>query len=615
MSLLRHLLPALSCLFPVLVNAQAEFEWRRQDTLAPSLRHAGLALYADSGRLGLATTGGQRLTPPAYDRIFGLEGLVARTTRDGRFGWIDRAGHERAAPTYFELRSFADGFAAYRDSSTGLWGIVGADGRILHRPRFDEVSAFHEGRAIMRSGIHYGIIDTAGAVRTVFDTAALRGIPNEYFAQDFFDLRRLALNPARSLLLYREGRALYRAAVAGRFRFGYLGAGGQKVIAPQFDDASNFKEGLAAVKRGGLWSLIDSNGAALLPFRYAGATVAPAGLLILSTKAGTGVADRKGSWRIPPRYQNIVAGPDSFFYVFNGSGWGLLHASGRTILQPVYTGIRPLGPGRFLATELASTYSLNTGVPRFSFTGRIYLADDRGHIDSSGFSYTETRMGGDFFHPSMLRSSPFVFTVGGNFEDGWLLIGLSRGSGFPWDKHIPAFPAFMDAKGRLMPTGRAYPVMPFIDGLAVLRLETDSVGSGSRRPLYGLIDKTGRTLLPNSYTELRPLAWPWASQLVLVALDGKWGVVDTANSVVLPLQWESLLPTTAGAIVGMGETGSGTRKMRYGFIDLSGKLLVPIVYDRLVESDRGLLHGWKEGKHQALDKSGAVLPLDPDSLH
>jgi uncharacterized protein (TIGR02145 family) len=50
--------------------------------------------------------------------------------------------------------------------------------------------------------------------------------------------------------------------------YGYKDSNGQWAISPQFDDAIDFSENLAAANRDGLWGFVDRNGQEKIPFQY-----------------------------------------------------------------------------------------------------------------------------------------------------------------------------------------------------------------------------------------------------------------------------------------------------------------------------------------------------------
>jgi hypothetical protein len=575
------------------------------DTSWLALRRSGLLLCASRGKLGLCDTSGRVLTAPSFDKIFPFEGNLARVARNGALGWIDRRGNLQF-PALADLSSFSEERAAYRAERDDRWGIIRADGQVVRGPAFDELGAFREGWAPFRNGIHYGIVDSTGKERILFDTSMLSDLKNPGLPGVILPTDAFLQNPERAWLSFREGRAIYPQWRKGRRLFGYLGPDGKPLIAAQFRAASNFRDGVATVYTEAGWGIIDRAGHWLLPARYRYAEVEKDSFLILGATKGLGIADRKGRWLIAPRYRKIIGACDSLFYVCGSSGWGLVRAPGRTVLPAAYLGIRPFGAGRFLVTRLLETHSLNTGIPRFSFTGGLLIVRSDGHIDNTRYSFSETKMGRDWFDWSLVTESPQSFAAPGVFSEGLLPLARSEGgAGFLFQKDV-SFPAnWLDTTGGLFSDSSWDWTGPFFGGFALVarQLPSDSARPNTSPVRYGLLNRSGALVLPVQYRTLLQGALPVAPHLFVAQLEDKWGLIDSAGRVVIPFEWDLLQAASAGLIAAK-RTGNGSKEMHYGFLGIAGEVLLPPIYNWLQEDDRGQLKA-SDGKGLfVVDKSG-----------
>src|SRR5947207_1785967 len=107
--------------------------------------------------------------------------------------------------------------------------------------------------------------------------------------------------------------ALFPAPQAPTWRF--IDNRGKTVIAPRFEAALPYSEGLAAVKREGRWGYIDRNGSEVIPIRYRAVQSFRNGVAIVDTGLPdhpVGVIDTSGSWVTPPLFRSLSAadGPD-----------------------------------------------------------------------------------------------------------------------------------------------------------------------------------------------------------------------------------------------------------------------------------------------------------------
>lgn len=117
-----------------------------------------------------------------------------------------------------------------------------------------------------------------------------------------------ALALAAALVLWLVLRDIRSEKEAPR-RFGFLDTRGQEIIAPAFEEAQGFSEGLAAVKAGGLWGYIDRAGTMVIPpyfgqarpFAEGAAAVKVGGAL---DGADWGFIGIDGHWLIEPRFHD-----------------------------------------------------------------------------------------------------------------------------------------------------------------------------------------------------------------------------------------------------------------------------------------------------------------------
>jgi hypothetical protein len=67
-------------------------------------------------------------------------------------------------------------------------------------------------------------------------------------------------------------------------KWGYIDKTGALVIQPQFDSASGFSDGLAAVQQGQKWGYIDKTGAPVIQYQFSGANDFSDGLAAVWTQ-------------------------------------------------------------------------------------------------------------------------------------------------------------------------------------------------------------------------------------------------------------------------------------------------------------------------------------------
>ncbi len=78
---------------------------------------------------------------------------------------------------------------------------------------------------------------------------------------------------------------------------------------PQYQDATDFADGLAAVRRDKVWGYIDSTGKSVIAFRFEKAHPFSQVLAVVQLNGRYGFIDRKGAMVIEPRFDGADALP------------------------------------------------------------------------------------------------------------------------------------------------------------------------------------------------------------------------------------------------------------------------------------------------------------------
>lgn len=146
----------------------------------------------------------------------------------------------------------------------------------------------------------------------------------------------------------------------GKKKYGFRYASGRQVIAPQFDDAKPFSEGLAAVcvRRKGIrhWGFIREDGEIAIDFQFgdtrsfSGGYAAVKALNPDNDCKQSGYINKNGDWVIKPSYHMALdfyqgAAPVCVCTETSGNIFGLVDASGAYIALPTYKHISPFSKG------------------------------------------------------------------------------------------------------------------------------------------------------------------------------------------------------------------------------------------------------------------------------
>ncbi len=238
----------------------------------------GLASACRGNLEGCIDPTGRWVIEPAFQEIGPFEDGLAYAIRGGQWGCIDRSGTFVIPPTFQYLGSFRDGLA--RIKRGGLNGYVDRSGRLVISPRFAVAGDFCECLASVGPTGHlekYFVNPTGelvlGPFRSAKDFSEGWAVVVDAEGPCFIDAKgevTLRLQGPAQAERFRDGLASAKtfSCDADPFRYGYIDRHGRWVIAPTFDFAGDFEDGIARVELEGKWGMIDREGRYVIPPRF-----------------------------------------------------------------------------------------------------------------------------------------------------------------------------------------------------------------------------------------------------------------------------------------------------------------------------------------------------------
>lgn len=308
--------------------------------------------------------------------------------------------------------------------------------------------------------------------------------------------------------LFSEGLAAVMADGERGRKWGYIDPTGQEVIAPKYDNALSFSEGLAAVSTsieggGSKYGFIDQNGNEVIPCQYDKASSFSEGRARVEENGEGFLIDQTGSKVGPCPYYLLSPFSEGFAIVSedeyqSGNGdtryFGFIDRSGQEITPLQYT-----NAGDFIE-------------------GRAVVARNEkcGFIDQTGEEVIPCQ------YDSVYSFSEGLAPVKKDGE--WTFINKHGKKGVYCEYQYQEFG-------------------PFSEGLAAAKKGDE----------WGFIDKNGREVISCQYNDVGF----FTDGLAPVEKDGKWGYIDRSGRELIPLQFEMAYPFREGAAVAVwnGEVG------------------------------------------------------------
>ena len=201
-----------------------------------------VSTYSVGGGCGYIDKMGQIAIEPQYDFAYFFYDGLAKVEVDGKYGFIDKTGKMVVEPQFDYVYPFHEGLAPVEVDEK--WGFVDKTGKMVVDLQFDIVHDFDEGLAPVEVDEKWGFIDKTGKMVVEPQYVA----PGISFHDGLAEVRKG--DPEETNYF--------------RLKSGFIDKKGQVVIDFQYDETSNFSEGLSYVEKNGQSAFIDKTGKVII---------------------------------------------------------------------------------------------------------------------------------------------------------------------------------------------------------------------------------------------------------------------------------------------------------------------------------------------------------------
>lgn len=236
--------------------------------------HDGMARVTKNGKIGFIDKMGNEVIPCVYEPLemdvnLNFSNGLALVYKNNELFYINKKGEKAFPLNYDNSYGFSEGYAIVEKG--GKYGFIDTTGKEIVPCMYDYVNDFSDGMAAVIKGEKYGYIDTKG---NVIIPIALEGLDEMNYASAFH-----------------EGFA----QIEKNGKLGFIDKSGNEVIPCQYDYASSFSEGLATIRMGGKYGYIDTKGNVVIPCEYEFADNFTDGLATVEKNGKNMLIDKKGS--------------------------------------------------------------------------------------------------------------------------------------------------------------------------------------------------------------------------------------------------------------------------------------------------------------------------------
>lgn len=271
--------------------------------------YKGFAAVVDEARWTLIDTAGQSIGTDTYSMV--------ERTEYGYWLFEDQKYYVfngTLAPCAYEMvGEYYEGYAMVKRD--GKYGFVNETGEEVIPCTYRWAGNFSGGLAFVMSGEKYGYIDTTGA----------EAVPFVYDKAWEFD------SEAGRALVMRDGKKIY------------IDKAGTEIEAA-YDEIFNYHSGVAAVRKGYKYGIIDGTGAQIAQCIYDEIDSNDLmwqlefhdGMAAVCRDGKWGFIDLTGTEVITCQYDKVVEFHEGFAAVSRGGAWGMINTAGEEITQFIY---------------------------------------------------------------------------------------------------------------------------------------------------------------------------------------------------------------------------------------------------------------------------------------
>ncbi len=314
-------------------------------TMGQSRKSAPLPVEQD-GKCGYIDKTGTIVIPPQFQDCWTFSEGFACVVVGGKTGFIDEAGKYLVEPQFNAMYGCADEFKeGFVSVNIGDWrsdkekyGFLDTRGEVIYFPGVTLLGDFHEGLALFKKNGLSGYLDTSFKVIVK---------PKFRSAGNFYNGRARATDTrGREYYIDQTGRKLFPNRDGSEFqngyaffkekgKYGFINTDGKVVIAPRFDFAQFFGDGLANVKVGKKWGFVDETGRFVIEPQFDDAGEFAEGLARVAMNGKWGYIDKTGRLVVPYQFDRWVTWfEDGISPVYLDGKFGYINKNGDFIWIP-----------------------------------------------------------------------------------------------------------------------------------------------------------------------------------------------------------------------------------------------------------------------------------------
>lgn len=235
----------------VVIEAQFDVGHQFYDGLAK----VGMGSVSEGFKYGYINKTGNYIVKPQFDEAMDYNHGFAIVKLNGKYGVLNNKGEWLVKAIYEEIGIW--NYPLIKIKLNGKWGLINATGKKIVKPKYDAFLHFGDKTITFKEGIFLGLMDLNGKeihksnyenIHSISDDLIfIQVAPNYKWAildSNGNTIVPLQENAGSSSTEFSEGLIIYKE----NLNSGFINKKGKIIVAPQFHELGEMKEGLAFAK-------------------------------------------------------------------------------------------------------------------------------------------------------------------------------------------------------------------------------------------------------------------------------------------------------------------------------------------------------------------------------
>jgi len=587
---------------------------------------------------GAVDAKGNIVIPAEYEYLGSLKEGLMNFKKDGKLGFMDKNMQVVIPTMYYNYADFSNGLAVAKAAETGKVGYIDKKNIFVIPAKYEDANGFYKGYAVVARKKSY---TSGGAGKPSITT------PGEMLLIDK-EGKELTPSPYDNISLYNDGGLF---VVTKDKKKGVIDSTGKLLLPVEQKEASSDYNGNIIFRaQDDKYGMINNKGDVIMKPEYEYIASALYDKMYFKKDGRYAVMDKNRKIIIPADSAlSISRGKKRVLYIYNNKV-KVFDNSGKPVRTFTEGNIKPYTTG-FAANEDSLKISYDAAVeiinPATGVKKQLPSAEAGDFNEEGVFLLKNKAFKYDFYDFTGKKLNTVSYYAAVNFSEGiCVLQETSNSNPYLADRNFKKIKDLSFSFQGPFSEGLAACTDPTNSQLVYINKNGDRVFSvtakeGGRcingriaiKDAYGwffIVDKTGKGIGKQSWNGLGD----FSEGLAAVKVNGKWGFIDSAATMVIPEQYDEVSSFTKGAAVvkingkyklinkrgeaisnasyeGAGDPANGTFPLmkgdKVGLADSKGTAVISFNYKNIRPMYEDRVWAMQDGKWGLLDNNGNAV--------